>query len=71
MVLVAAGELAGLGVVLALARVESGVLYGVSARDPWIGSAAFTFLFAVSLAAAFWPAWSASRDDFYLSLKAL
>jgi hypothetical protein len=50
--------------------VESGVLYGVSARDPRLCAALVTFLFVTSLAAAFWPAWSTAGKDLRASLQA-
>jgi putative ABC transport system permease protein len=64
------GELAGIGVVIGLETVESGVLYGVSARDPRLCAALVTFLFVTSLAAAFWPAWSTAGKDLRASLQA-
>jgi putative ABC transport system permease protein len=67
---VLAGELAGMAVVIALGRVESGVLYGVSARDPRLCVTVIAFLFITSLAAAFWPAWTTAGKDLRGSLQA-
>jgi hypothetical protein len=64
------GELAGIGVVIGLGKVESGVLYGVSARDPRLCAAILAFLFVTSVAAAFWPAWSMAGKDLRATLQA-
>jgi putative ABC transport system permease protein len=63
------GELAGMGVVLGLGKLESGVLYGVSAHDPRVSAVIVTFLFVTSVAAAFWPAWSTAGKDLRASLQ--
>ncbi len=62
MVFVLAGEAAGVASAVALGTEASGLLYGVSPRDPAILGAVLAFLFGVSLASAFYPAWIASRD---------
>jgi putative ABC transport system permease protein len=60
---VLAGEALGAVIVFTLGNLAAGLLYGVSARDPFVlGSAAF-LLFLISSIAAFWPAWSAAGDD--------
>jgi putative ABC transport system permease protein len=64
------GELVGMGVVIGLGTVESGLLYGVSARDPLLSLAVIAFLFVTSLAAALWPAWSTAGRDLRASLQA-
>jgi putative ABC transport system permease protein len=64
------GELAGMAVVIGLGKVESGVLYGVSARDPRLCAAILAFLFVTSVAAAFWPAWSTAGKDLRAALQA-
>ncbi len=63
LVFVAFGELLGAAVVGAGARAGAELLYGVSARDPLVLGAVGAFLFVVSLAAAFWPAWVGSGDQ--------
>jgi putative ABC transport system permease protein len=63
------GELAGMAVVVGLGKVESGVLYGVSARDPRLCAAIVAFLFVTSVAAAFWPAWTTAGRDLRTSLQ--
>jgi putative ABC transport system permease protein len=62
LVFVLAGEAAGIACAAALGSEASDLLYGVSPRDPAILGAVLAFLFAVSLASAFYPAWLASRD---------
>ncbi len=62
MAFVLAGEAAGIACAIALSTGASDLLYGVSPRDPAILGAVLAFLSAVSLAAAFYPAWIASRD---------
>jgi putative ABC transport system permease protein len=60
---VLAGEAVGLGCVAALGKFTSGLLYGVSPRDPAILGSVFAFLFVVSLVATFCPAWTAAGRD--------
>ncbi len=64
------GEMLGASIVSALGKIYAGLLYGVSARDPWILGSVVAFLFIVSLGAAFWPAWSATSRDPQTSLRA-
>ena len=45
-----------------LGTLGSEVLHGTSPRDPFVLGSVAAFLFLVSLAAAFRPAWSATRD---------
>jgi ABC-type antimicrobial peptide transport system permease subunit len=66
---VAAGTAVGIGAALALARVASGFLFGVSATDPLsIGLAALALLVSGSLAAVV-PAWRAARVSPVESLR--
>jgi putative ABC transport system permease protein len=67
---VVAGEAAGLGCMIALGRLGSDLLYGVSARDPLLLGGALGFLFVVSLGAALGPAWAATGRDPNASLYA-
>ena len=59
----------GTSAVAALGTLGSDVLHGTSARDPIILTAVASFLFLVSWAAAFRPAWYATRDDHATSLR--
>jgi predicted permease len=61
--LVLLGSVLGIGAALALARLLSSFLYGVSAVDPWSLAGATLALLAVGVAAALLPAWRASRLD--------
>jgi predicted permease len=61
--LVAIGVVIGVPAVLALMRLLSGLLYGVTPADPWVLSGAVACLFVVALAAASQPAWRAVRVD--------
>ena len=59
-------------VVLAASAVSGyaeGLLYRVSARDPVILASVAVFLSAVSVAAAVWPAWRATRGDCQSTLR--
>jgi predicted permease len=60
---VLAGEAVGLGWVAEMGKFASGLLYGVSPRDPVILGCVSAFLFVVSLAAALAPAWIAAGRD--------
>ncbi len=66
---------AGFGLALGAAAVAasgslgSDVLHGTSARDPIILGSVAAFLFLVCLGSAFWPAWSATRDDRRASIR--
>jgi putative ABC transport system permease protein len=66
---VLAGEAVGALLAFALGQVGAELLYGVSARDPWLLSSVVAFLFLVSLLAALWPAWSAAGCDPKASLR--
>ena len=68
--LVLIGEMLGAAIVSALAKLYSGLLYGVSARDPLLLGSVVAFLFVVSLGASVWPAWSAAGRDPQPSLRA-
>ncbi len=59
---VAIGEFVGACVVGAGGRAGANLLYGVSAGDPFVLGSVAMFLFVVALAAAWWPAWSASGN---------
>jgi len=67
---VVVGEAIGSGLVWVFGQVGSELLYGVSARNPVLLGAVAGFLFAVSAAAALWPAWSAAGRDPAASLRA-
>jgi putative ABC transport system permease protein len=56
---------AGLGLLLsfALARFLQGILYGVSASDPWVLLGTTAILMTVVLAASAWPARRAARTN--------
>jgi putative ABC transport system permease protein len=64
------GEMLGASIVSALGKLYSGLLYGVSSRDPLLLASVVAFLFVVSLAASVWPAWSAAGRDPQTSLRA-
>jgi putative ABC transport system permease protein len=63
------GVLIGVGVSLALGRLISSYLYGVSAYDPLTFFAVALLLFAVALLACFLPARRASRTDPLIALR--
>jgi predicted permease len=69
LVFVLAGEAVGLGGAVALGALASELLYRVSSRDPAILLPVLVFLFVVSLAAAFRPAWVAAGADPTASLR--
>ncbi|HET9409724.1 MAG TPA: ABC transporter permease [Candidatus Sulfotelmatobacter sp.] len=69
MTLVLAGELAGLAVALLLTRLASGMLYGVSSRDPWTLAAAAGVLGLVALIASYIPARRAARVEPMVALR--
>ena len=56
-----AGLALGASALAALGTLGSDVLHGTSARDPFVLAPVAAFLFLVSLGAAFWPAWDATR----------
>ena len=63
------GASRGIGAAIALARVASGFLYGVTATDPMsLGLAALALLVSGSLAAVV-PAWRAARVSPVESLR--
>jgi ABC-type antimicrobial peptide transport system permease subunit len=53
----------GLPAGLAISRLLGSQLYGVNARDPWTLASVAVLLSTVAMAAAFRPAWLASRID--------
>ena len=61
--MVLAGIAIGVGVALALARLMSSLLYGVSAKDPWVLLGSASVLALVALVAAFIPARRALSID--------
>ena len=67
--LVAAGLTLGVGAVVALGPALASLLFGVSAIDPVTVLATASLLGAVALAAAWWPAWVASRVDPVVALR--
>jgi putative ABC transport system permease protein len=68
--LVLAGEVLGLGGASGAGSLFSDLLYGVSPHDPLILAFMGVCLFAVSLIAAFWPAWIAAGRYSSASLRA-
>jgi ABC-type antimicrobial peptide transport system permease subunit len=61
--LIGAGVMVGVPVVLGAGRLLRGLLYGVSATDPWVLGAATLVMFAVALLAGWLPAARAARID--------
>jgi len=57
------GILVGVAVAMVSTRLIVGLLYNVSARDPWAFAIASVSLVLASLAACFLPAWRAARTD--------
>jgi len=53
----------GLAASFALTRLMAGLLFGVSATDPWIFAAMAAIVVAVALAASYGPAARAARLD--------
>jgi putative ABC transport system permease protein len=64
------GESLGMLAVSAVGKLGAELLYGVSARDPFILGSVAAFLFVVSFGAALWPAWFAAGSDPTISLRA-
>jgi len=61
--IVAAGILLGLAAAVALGRLVQSQLFGIEPADPWTLAGAVTLLALVTVAAAFVPAWRASKID--------
>jgi ABC-type antimicrobial peptide transport system permease subunit len=70
LVFVLVGETFGALMVCAFGKPASELLYGVSARDPFVLGGVVAFLFVVSMLAALWPAWSAADGEPKASLRA-
>jgi predicted permease len=64
------GVAVGIGAALALSRFLSGMLYGVSATDPFVLATVAVTLTLVALAAAWLPAHRATRVDPLLAMRA-
>jgi putative ABC transport system permease protein len=67
--LVLAGAALGVAGALALTRLATGVLYGVTASDPLTIAAAVLLLAGVALLACWWPARRAARVDPAVALR--
>ena len=63
------GLAVGTVAVAALGTLGSEAMHGTSARDPFVLTSVAVFLFLVSLSAAFWPAWRATRDHRGTSIR--
>lgn len=59
----------GLPLALALRRLVDSLLFGLKPNDPWVYASAALLLFAIALAAGFWPARQASRTDPLVALR--
>ena len=64
-----AGLSIGIPIAMAATRLVQGLLYGLSATDPISLAAGALTLFTIGLAAAFIPAWRASRVDPNVALR--
>ncbi|HEU5180084.1 MAG TPA: ABC transporter permease [Candidatus Polarisedimenticolia bacterium] len=69
LLLTGAGLLLGMGGALALSRLLSGLLFGVTATDPRIYVLACVFFLAIALLACYFPARRAARVDPLVSLR--
>jgi predicted permease len=69
MLLIGLGVVIGLGAALMAARLVAGLLYGLSANDPFTISLSTLLLLAVAAAAGFLPAKRASRVDPLTALR--
>ena len=67
--LILAGVIAGCGIALLVMQFVSGVLYGVSPRDPWTFSIVVLALTGVALVACYIPARRAMRVDPMVALR--
>jgi ABC-type antimicrobial peptide transport system permease subunit len=67
--LMAIGVAIGVPAVLALTRLLSSLLFGVTPADPGVLGGAIACLFVVALAAASGPAWRATRVDPLVALR--
>jgi putative ABC transport system permease protein len=69
LILISAGTVAGLAASLAMTRLLTGYVWGVSAVDPWTYSVVGGLIFAVGLAACLLPALRAAQVDPLISLR--
>ena len=67
--LILTGEIVGSGIALLVTQFVSGVLYGVSPRDPWTFSIVVLALTGVALIACYIPARRAMRIDPMVALR--